>query len=388
MPAKEMKMSQNSLPAQSLVWFGAALSIAEIEAGMNCRGNLTAILAGHLLGGLLLFATGLIGARTHRTAMECTADAFGVRGARLFAGLNLLQLVGWASVMIALGAGAATTLFPQVDFIGFCCLIGVLTSLWLLINLKGLSVVSAVILVLLALLVLWLAIGISRLAADATAAPVPFSSAFEISVALPLSWMPLISDYTKNAKRPVGSAFVSSFTYSLVSTGMFLLGMVLAATDAEPTLVKAIVQTGVGTAGLVVVVLSTAISAFYDARSAGESARMVSSRLQSDFIGLLTCVAGVALAVGGITDRYAGFLALIASVFAPMAAVLIVSHYIVRRRFILLNVLAWLVGTILYHFSGFSPLGPTLTALLSAGTLASLGVFHNVLNIKLPEMRQ
>jgi len=368
-----MKIRQNGLLAHGLVWLGAALSIAEIEAGLNCRGNLAAILTGHLLGGFLLFITGLLGAQTHRTAMACTSDAFGPHGARLFAFLNLLQLVGWASVMISLGAGAATALFPSIGFAGFCCLIGALTALWLFVNFKGLSGVSAVLLVGLALLVLRLAVGVSELPADATAAPVPFSSAFEISVALPLSWLPLISDYTKDARQPVGSALVSSLAYSSVSTGLFLLGMAIAATDADATLVTTIVRTGIGSVGLIVVVLSTAISAFYDARSAGESARTISSRLPSGLIGAMTCVAGIALAISGITDLYTGFLAFIASVFAPMAAVLIVSHYFVRRRHTPLNVCAWLAGAVVYHLSASSPLGPTLTALLVAAFIASLG---------------
>jgi len=375
-----MRIRQNGLLAHGLVWLGAALSIAEIKAGMNCRGNLTAVLAGHLLGGVLLFATGLIGAQTHRTAMECTADAFGAHGARLFAFLNLLQLVGWASVMIALGAGAATTLFPKIGFAGFCCLIGTLTAVWLLVNLKGLATISSVVLALLALLALRLTVGVSDLPTEASAgAAVPFLSAFEISVAMPLSWLPLISDYTKDADRPVGSALVSALAYTLVGTWMYMLGMQIAETDAEPTLVRTIVRTGLGTVGLLVVILSTAVSAYYDARSSGESARTAFPKLQPRAVGLATCALGIALAVGGITERYGAFLALIASVFAPMAAVLIVSRFIVRRCHTLLNVCAWLAGTIVYHFSGSSPLGPTLTAILASALIASLGRRRGIL---------
>jgi len=376
MPAEEMKMRQNGLFAHGLVWCGAALSIAEIEAGMNCRGNLPAVLSGHFLGGLLLFATGLIGARMRRTAMECTSEAFSAHGARLFADLNLLQLVGWTSVMISLGATAATTLFPAVGFTGFCCLIGSLTILWLFVNLKGLSTISALVLALLALLALYLTVRVMGIPADrAAASSVPFVSAFEISVAMPLSWLPLISDYTKDADRPVGSALVSALVYSVVGTWMYVLGMKIAATDAEPSLVQTIVRTGLGTAGLLVVVLSTAISAYYDARSSGESARTVFARLPPELVGVLTCVTGIILAVGGIAERYTTFLAFIASVFAPMAAVLIVTHYFVRRRHTLLNVCAWAIGTTVYHCAGDSPLGPTLTALLTSALLAALGKF-------------
>ena len=55
-----------------LIWFGAAISLAEIEAGLYCRGSLSAVILGHLLGGAMLFLAGLIGARTRQNGMECT----------------------------------------------------------------------------------------------------------------------------------------------------------------------------------------------------------------------------------------------------------------------------------------------------------------------------
>ena len=66
--------------ASGLVWFGVAVSIAEIEAGTALapaaaggRGGtvLGAILLGHLLGGAALFLAALLGARTRRSAMDC-----------------------------------------------------------------------------------------------------------------------------------------------------------------------------------------------------------------------------------------------------------------------------------------------------------------------------
>lgn len=43
-------MKKTGVFANGLIWFGAAVSIAEIEAGCSIGGNWSALIAGHLLG--------------------------------------------------------------------------------------------------------------------------------------------------------------------------------------------------------------------------------------------------------------------------------------------------------------------------------------------------
>jgi len=380
MPAKEMKIRHNGLWANGLIWFGAATSLAEIEAGLHCQGSLCAVLLGHLLGFILLFAMGLVGGRTHQTAMRTTTEAFGDLGCRFFAGLNLLQLVGWTAVMVSMGAAATTALLPQVDFPVFCLVVGGLAILGLLVNFKHSSILLTGTVFLLAALAAVLTVNVLALqpAGQTHAISTPtFSSAFELSVAMPLSWLPLISDHTKSAERPVAVSLVSAFAYSVVSTWMYLLGMMIASSDAGG-IAPAILRTGIGAAGLLVVITSTALSAFLDLYSFGESGQALWSRFPPKALGSVAGLIGVALAIGGIQERYANFLYLIASVFAPMAAVLIVSHYVVGKPHFVLNGMAWLAGFTTYQFSGRSPIGPTLTAVLAAAFLAAVGRFTKV----------
>lgn len=52
-----------------------------------------------------------------------------------------------------------------------------------------------------------------------------FGAAVELAVAMPLSWLPLISDYTREAKQPVKATAVSAIVYGIVSCFMYLIGM-------------------------------------------------------------------------------------------------------------------------------------------------------------------
>lgn len=362
-------MKKASGVALGATWFGAAVSVAEIEAGIQSGGNWPALVLGHLVGGLLLFAAGLIGAKTNRNAMETATDAFGSWGGRFFAALNVLQLVGWTAVMVSQGAAVLRSLSGLSLPYG-CVTLAVLVAIWLFVVAEDRSHFATVAMTLLAVLAVVLTVKLVALpeAVGGGTTALPFWPAFEISIAMPLSWLPLISDYTREAKRPVAGTVVSAAVYTLVSIWMYTLGMLLARSGSAD-LATGIAKTGLGWIGLVIVTFSTMTTTFLDAHSSGESVKAIFAKASPQAVGVIVCALGAVLAISGIVDRYVDFLYLIASVFAPMAAVLIVSHYVVRCPHVLWNLIAWLAGTLTYHFAGSSPIGPTLTSLLVAAIL-------------------
>ena len=87
------------------------------------------------------------------------------------------------------------------------------------------------------------------------------------------------------------------------------------------------------------------------------------------------------LAISGIMDHYIGFLYLITSVFAPMAAVLLVSFYLGKDHNDVgtwyWNIFAWFVGFIVYQLTVNMDsifLGSTLLAVISSAALAYLWI--------------
>jgi len=361
-------MKKFSCVALGAIWFGAAVSVAEIEAGIQSGGNGPALVCGHVLGGLLLFAAGLIGARTDRNAMETTASAFGKLGGRFFAMLNLLQLVGWTAVMVMQGA-AAVHAIAGVPTAWGCAGLSALVAAWLFVVAYDKFHLATTGIVLLAILAGVMTFRLGALPATGEVVPLGFWASFEISVAMPLSWLPLISDYTRDAKRPVAGTATAAGVYTFVSIWMYALGLLLARSGAED-LPTGIAKLCIGIVGLGVVVFSTMTTTFLDAYSSGESAKAIFPKVDAKIVGVLVCALGAALAVSGIVERYVDFLYLIASVFAPMAAVLLASHYLVRKPHARWNFISWLVGFVVYQISGASPIGPSLTSLVVSAGLA------------------
>ena len=356
-----------------LVWFGAAVSIAEIEAGAALapaaaggRGGpvLGAILLGHLFGGAMLFLAMLLGARTRRGGMDCAKTPFGRAGGGFFAALNLLQLVGWTAVMVAQGAGAAKELLGgRVPFGAACAGIGILVAVWIYVGLRGVGRINSVAMALLFALTVVLFASLLSTGSKGTGRPTEpmpgpvFWFAFEMSVAMPLSWLPLAADYTRDARRPVAACAAAALVYSLVSCWMYGIGMVAAAFGSIPDAFRHLGAAGLGAAALLVIVFSTVTTTFLDAYSAGESAKSLWSRIPAKPFGVAVCALGTLLAARGAMDRYLDFLYLIASVFAPMAAVLLVGGFAALRRgadavgrgAAAWNFAAWAAGFAVYH---------------------------------------
>ena len=377
---------RTSISANALIWFGAGVSLAEILTGtffapLGIRDGGTAIVIGHVIGCTLLFLAGLIGARTRRSAMETVKMAFGARGGLLFAALNVLQLIGWTSIMIYDGALAANSVM-EVGHFFWCLVIGALIIVWIRIGILRIERVNAVAMAGLFLLTVLLCIvimnaGTGTAKAGAAGEAMSFAMALELSAAMPLSWLPLISDYTREAKKPACAAAVSALVYGLVSCWMYLIGMGAAILTGEHDIAQIMLHAGLGAAGLGVVVLSTVTTTYLDAYSAGVSSESIVRGISGRTVGIGVTVFGAVAACLYPMDDITGFLYIIGSVFAPMIAVQIASYFILHEDAAghsvhIVNLVVWCVGFLCYRFliALDTPLGSTLPTMAITLVLA------------------
>ena len=352
---------RTSLFENGLIWFGAGVSIAEILTGtyfaaLGFGRGLAAILVGHVIGCIMLFLAGVIGGKTRKSAMETVKDSFGSHGGQLFAILNVLQLVGWTAIMIYDGALAAGGIFTVGHWV-WCLVIGALIIVWILIGITNLGKVNTVAMAALFILTLILFKIIffdGTVVTSITDETFSFGAAVELAVAMPLSWLPLISDYTREAKEPVKATAVSTVVYGVVSCFMYLVGMGAALFTGESDIAQIMVKAGLGIAGLLIIVFSTVTTTFLDAYSAGISSESIFEGLKGKYVAVVVTVIGTIGAIVYPMDDITDFLYLIGSVFAPMIAVQIADFFILKKKksetgFVWCNLLIWLAGFILYR---------------------------------------
>ncbi len=386
--------------SSSLIWFGAGVSIAEIITGtyfapLGFAKGMAAIVIGHILGCALLFMTGVIGAKKKMAAMQTTALSFGKIGAKFFGLLNAAQLLGWTGIMIYDGSLCANTIINGAkDYSKIAALaIGVLIVVWILAgvrNLDKLNFAAAAALFCLTILLCVKIFGGLFAGADSGAAmadgaagegmadqALSFGAAIELSVAMPLSWLPVISDYTKDAERPVAVSLAAAVVYFLVSVWMYAIGMGAAIVAGESSIDIVMLKTGLGIAALVIVVLSTVTTTYLDAYSAGVSSQSVHSKINIKAAAIIVAVLGTVGALLFNMDNITDFLYLIGSVFAPMTAILLADFFVCKndssaKKIDAARIVVWILGFALYRlFMRFDfVFGCTLPAMAATFVLA------------------
>lgn len=357
-----METKRTGIFENGLIWFGAAVSLAEILTGtyiapLGFQRGLAAILVGHLIGCILLFLSDVIGGSVRKSAMESVKMSFGQKGSLLFAALNVLQLVGWTAIMIYDGAIAADGIMHTGRWV-WCLVIGALIILWILVGVTNLGKINTIAMAALFILtivlckVIFFDSGMAGAAVDDGS--MSFGAAVELSVAMPLSWLPLISDYTREAEKPVKATAASAIVYGLVSCWMYIIGMGAAIFTGEYDIALIMVKAGLGIAGLIIVIFSTVTTTFLDAYSAGVSSETIFSGVRGKYAAVLVTIIGIIGAIVYPMDNITDFLYLIGSVFAPMIAVQIADFFFLKRNaeaktVQTANLIVWAVGFIVYR---------------------------------------
>ena len=314
---------RTSLLENGLIWFGAGVSIAEILTGtyfssLGFQKGLAAILIGHVIGCVMLFLAGVIGGKSRLSAMETVKSSFGNKGGQFFAILNVLQLVGWTAIMIYDGALAVDGMVSTGRWL-WCLIIGALIVVWILIGITNLGKINTAAMVLLFILTLVLCKVIffdGNVVQSTADDSLSFGAAVELAVAMPLSWLPLISDYTREAEKPV--------------------------------------KAGLSIAGLLIIVFSTVTTTFLDAYSAGISSESIFSKIKGKYAAIVVTIIGTVGAILFPMDDITDFLYLIGSVFAPMIAIQIADFFLLHRdrrknAFDWRNLIIWVIGFVLYR---------------------------------------
>ncbi|MBO9547587.1 putative hydroxymethylpyrimidine transporter CytX [Caulobacter sp.] len=384
------------------LWFSLGIGLLVLQAGaflvpgLSLGAALAAIATGSVLGALLLAAAGVVGTDTGLSSMGALRLTLGAGGARVPTVLNAVQLVGWGAFEIIAMRDAADALARQTFGLSspvvWTLVFGILAT-WLAI-VGPLSFVRRF----LRAYGLWLLLAgagwlswrllaehdLAALFAKAGTGGMSFGAGVDLVIAMPLSWLPLIADYTRFGRTSGGMFKGSALGYLLANIWFMGLGAAYALASSthlggggDTLLLTALAASGGGIA-LFLIVIDETDNTFADIHSAAISTATLvpakSANLALIFGGLCTTIALFAPLA-----RYEGFLLLIGSVFAPLFGVLLTDHFVIRRRasveasngFRFQALLAWVAGIAAYQaLSRLVPdLGATLPSFIMAGAV-------------------
>lgn len=353
----------------SALWFGAAVSIAEILTGailapLGFIKGTIAILLGHAIGVGLLVLGGVIGYEKRIPSIMSTRISFGKYGSYVFSVFNMLQLIGWTAVMIIVGGRSlnvvSETLWSFNNLTFWSVLIGVLVCGWIFMGSQGLKKVNTIAVLLLFILTIVLSVLIFKnkeLFTKEIMGSISFGAALELSIIMPLSWLPLIADYTRFGKSKKGSIGGSFLGYFIGSSWMYVIGLGSAIIYDNSDIGAIMMAANLGIVALGIIILATVTTTFMDVYSAGVSFMNISSKVNEKWVAIVIGVVGTLLALYFPIEQYQNFLYIIGSVFAPLFAVLFTDYFLLKKgksiqEEVLINwsaFFAWAVGVMLYY---------------------------------------
>jgi nucleobase:cation symporter-1, NCS1 family len=385
-PAERRRLTGLDL---GVLWGDLAIGLLVLLTGtllvpaLGLRQALLAIAIGSAAGCVPLALVAHVGAREGLPGMALFRPVLGRRGSYLPSVLNVAQLIGWTGfelwVMSAIASEMSNRLFGFTSYwLWLGIVVVVCTALamggpivvvrrWL--ERFGVWVVAAV--------AAWITIRILTTASLSSvwARPgtggLPFWLAVDLVIAMPVSWLPLVADYTRFARRPSAAAAGTFAGYAIGNAWLYALGALLVLTAGLPDPSPAGVGDALATlAGGGVVLLALLVGetdeAFADIYSAAMSARNVRPGLSHRAAVLATAAAGTGLAVWlGLRpavafDLYESFLFLLGSVFVPLFGVFVGHAFLLpgreasRRTWPAAT--AWLLGFLVYQWC--VPTGP------------------------------
>jgi nucleobase:cation symporter-1, NCS1 family len=386
----------------AVLWGDLALGLLVLVTGallvpaLGLPQALLAILLGTVLGCAPLALVGRAGAREGVPGMVLLRGVLGRQGSYLPTVLNIVQLVGWTAFELwAMGLVASRVAGgPFGLWLGIAAVVCLLLSLggpvlvvrrwmerfglWVLAAAAGWITVRA--LTTFDLGALW-----SRPGTGA----IPFGSAVDLVIAMPVSWIPLVADYNRFARSGVTSTAGTYLGYAAGNVWFYALGALLvlgAGSVPSPAgIADGIASLAGGTVMLIVLLVGETDEAFADIYSAAVSSQNVSPRLNQRAAIVAVTAVGVAVAawLSGLPDEgvltYEFFLLLIGSVFVPLFAVFLAVHLGGRRReersgVDVRAVVAWVLGFLAYH--ALTEVGPEGWVAAVRGAADAVGLPH------------
>jgi NCS1 family nucleobase:cation symporter-1 len=376
---------------QTMLWGNLGVSLLVLVIGgllvpaLSLRDALLAVLVGSVIGNAMLGAAGLIGAQARVPAMVLLRAPLGRRGSFLPTGLNIAQCLGWATFELIIIASAAAALSDEVfGFRGewaWTIVVGAAAAVLALMGPIGVvrrflrRFALWAVLASLAYLTIWTLVetDVGELWAARGEGGTSVWLGVDLVIAITVSWVPLVADYTRFSRDTRGALIGSGLGYFLGATWMLLLGIVLMQSLdlSDITELPAAVAAGGLAAGLALlaVTVDETDEAFANIYSTAVSAQNLVSRVpQRALIVLVSAVA----TLGALTIElrsYEPFLLLLGSFFVPLFGVLLADWLVSGQRYVRDEIFgapgfrpgliaAWLVGFAVYHWLHEPPLGP------------------------------
>ncbi len=364
-----------------LLWTNLGISLLVLVAaaylGLSLKQALLATGVGGVLGNTMLGVAGMIGADARVPSMALQRAPLGQRGSYIATGLNVLQCLGWSVfeiTVIATAAGALSDRVFGVHLVWMWKLVfGALGLVLALLGPVGFvrRFVRKIGIWAVAASVVYLAVWIvdhghvGRLWHGGGSGG-SFWLGVDLVIALTVSWVPLVADYTRFSRSRRAAFVGASVGYLLPTLFQFGFGAILVLSHpsiAGPTdVLTTVAAGGVGSVlALLALTVDETDEAFANIYSTAVSLQNYVPRASQRLLIVVVAVLATSISLGIDLTQYQQFLLLLGAFFVPLFGVLLADWLAAGRHYTREHIFggplwrpgmigAWLVGFGLYEW--------------------------------------
>ncbi len=400
------------------LWLSLGVGLLVMQVGaylvpaLGTQAALAAIVGGSVIGAGLLAWTARIGCDSGLSSAGLMHAAYGSSFARLPVVLNIVQLIGWTTfelvvmrdgaLAIARQAGVlapAASTAPGVGAASALSLPTVLVTLAfgaLLLALLAGSMVGLVRkfigrfgLPLVLVSLVWLswqflgkaqAMGWAELWNRSGAGGMSTLSALDLVIAMPISWLPLVADFSRHGRDGASALRGTWLGYAIANTWCYALGVLVALTTPSTDLVAALLLAQGGLIALGLILIDEVDNAYGDLYSGSVAGHSLAPGWSTRLWGVLLAALCAALALVLPMHSLEPFLLMLSSVFVPLYGVILgrlggradVHSLVGAKRVNRSAVAIWVLGLATFHLlpQVSTQLGSTLPTLAITFLLA------------------
>lgn len=201
----------------------------------------------------------------------------------------------------------------------------------------------------------------------------PFWVAVDLVIALPISWLPLVADYNRFARRASRAFWGTALGFFVTSLWFLVMGATLmleSGVSQEPKDFATGIALIAGWGALLILLADETHNAWADLYSSALSLQNIAPKAKQRWLIAALGLGCFLVAANLDVTQYQGFLFLIGSFFIPLFGVLAADYFVLRgRRYELEDIYSggeggkarrnfngrgiavWLVGVLVYHLT-------------------------------------
>jgi NCS1 family nucleobase:cation symporter-1 len=329
------------------LWSSLGVGLLVISAGSfiytsNILDALFVIILGSVVGSILLGLAGKIGSDNSIPSVVSMRPSFGIYGSYLLTILNILQLIGWATFEITILSKAAS-IFTHgfINFYIWSIIFGIITIVFGIsgpigiikqwINKFAVWIVYGSTIIMLINLFLSSSGGLpyNNTSLIANNNSFDFFNSLDLVIAMPLSWLPLVSDYNRFAKNSKNAFFGTFIGFTITNTLFYLIGVLLGINDVFEILFA--IQTFFYGFILLILIVDEIDNVFADIFSSAMSFKNIFNKINYKYLVIsftvLSCILSNIIPI----NQYESFLLLVGALFSPLFTIVLVDYYILKK---------------------------------------------------------